>query len=243
MREEALMRNEEAPKNMAPLKRMRLSQHQTGEHPSTKAKPTSVGQLSQESKASSELSNVIGRNLALKRSVHGAQLPKQKEVGPKEQSDSDDDEEWSDPKDAKFVVDTSTQKKKSSVKVKVLPANNRVTTRAQSKKEQSDREKVQAKVPQEEEKAVPPTQSSPGLQSLQRRFGVLSFKSPATRMRGFSAERQSRVEHVQRQSLTPVIEEFSQMKIGSTPRRPRKSSLVQLSPKEVGLEEVPFFNE
>jgi hypothetical protein len=48
---------------------------------------------------------------------------------------------------------------------------------------------------------------------------------------------------MQRQSLTPVIEEFSQMKIGSTPRKPRKSSLVQPSPKAVVLEEVPFFDE
>jgi hypothetical protein len=72
---------------------------------------------------------------------------------------------------------------------------------------------------------------------------VLSFKSPDTRVRASSAERQQRVEQVQRQSLTPVIEEFSQMKIGSTPRKPRKSSLVQPSPKAVVLEEVPFFDE
>jgi len=57
-------------------------------------------------------------------------LLKEKEVEKKKESDSDDDEEWSNAKDAKFVVDTSTQKKKSSIKVKVLPANNRVTTRA-----------------------------------------------------------------------------------------------------------------
>lgn len=130
MREEALLRNEQASKNMVPLKRMRLSQHQTGEPLSMRAKPSSVGHLSQESKASSDLSNVVVRNLTLKRSVHEAQLLKEKEVEKKKQSDSDDDEEWSNAKDAKFVVDTSTQKKKSSIKVKVLPANNRVTTRA-----------------------------------------------------------------------------------------------------------------
>ena len=130
MREEALLRNEQASKNIVPLKRMRLSQHQTGEPLSMRAKPSSVDHLSQESKANSDLSNVVGRNLTLKRSVHEAQLLKEKEVEKKKQSDSDDDEEWSNAKDAKFVVDTSTQKKKSSIKVKVLPANNRVTTRA-----------------------------------------------------------------------------------------------------------------
>ena len=103
-----------------------------------RAKPSSVYQLSQESKANSDLSNVVGRNLTQKRSVHEAQLLKENKVEKKKQSDSDDDEEWSNAKDAKFVVDTSTQKKKSSIKVKVLPANNRVTTRAQSKKQNSD---------------------------------------------------------------------------------------------------------
>jgi hypothetical protein len=59
-----------------------------------------------------------------------ASFEEEKEVEKKKESDSDDDEEWSNAKDAKFVVDTSTQMKKSSIKVKVLPANNRVTTRA-----------------------------------------------------------------------------------------------------------------
>jgi hypothetical protein len=63
MREEALLRNEQASKNMVPLKRMRLSQHQTGEPLSMRAKPSSVDHLSQESKANSDLSNVVGRNL------------------------------------------------------------------------------------------------------------------------------------------------------------------------------------
>jgi len=58
-------------------------------------------------------------------------------------------------------------------------------------------------------------QSSPGQESLQRQFGSLSFQSPAVTRRALRGRGAL--------SLTPVIEEFSHLRVPSTPR-PRHRS-------------------